>query len=91
MTLMSCLPTGLVILGSITIGVSIAVSVLSSILTSPSLFVFRRKSAYFDDWNSALKAPWIFWWIGSLWYRITGGPNSLDFLSTRQLSSWQHQ
>jgi hypothetical protein len=73
MTVMAELPLGLVILGSTTIGISIAVTIMVSVMQLPSLFIIRRKSAYFDDWNSALRAPWVFWWIGGLWYRITGG------------------
>jgi len=66
------LPLGLVILGSTYIGITIAIGALVSLLTSPSLILHRRKSAYFDDWNSGLKAPWLFWYIGGLWYRLTG-------------------
>lgn len=73
MTVMAELPLGLVILGSTYIGITIAVTVIVSVLTSPIPIIWRRKPAYFDDWNSALKAPWVFWWIGGLWYRLTGG------------------
>ena len=71
-TTMVELPLGLVVLGSTYIGITIAIGVVISLLTAPTFFVYRRKSAYFDDWNSSLKAPWLFWWIGGLWYRITG-------------------
>lgn len=66
------LPVPLMVLGTVTIAISIAVTVLTSLMQLPTLFIIRRKSAYFDDYNSALKAPWLFWWIGGLWYRITG-------------------
>jgi hypothetical protein len=68
------LPLGLVVLGSTYIGITIAITIVISLLTSPIPIIWRRKSAYFDDWNSALKAPWLFWWIGGFWYRLNGKP-----------------
>lgn len=66
------LPVVVLVFGIVIIAIGIAVTILTSLMLVPTLFIIRRKAAYFDDWNRALKAPWLFWWIGGLWYRITG-------------------
>jgi hypothetical protein len=63
-------PTGLVIVASLYTALTIVISLVVSLLTSPVLVVNRPKRAYFDDWNDALKAPWLFWHIGGWLYRL---------------------
>lgn len=64
------LPTGLVIAGGVWIGVTVVAAVTIVLICSPMLIINRPKSAYWADWNDSQKAPWIFWHIGGLWYRI---------------------
>jgi len=40
------------------------------LLALPALVITRRKRAYFADWNEALRAPWLFWHIGGLLFRV---------------------
>ncbi|KAI8476834.1 MAG: O-methyltransferase-domain-containing protein [Monoraphidium minutum] len=41
-----------------------------ALLASPVLVIARRRARFFDDWNAALRAPWLFWHIGGLLFRI---------------------
>jgi hypothetical protein len=66
------LPVGLMVLGTSYIALTIVIGLANAVLTAPLMAMIRRKSAYFDDWNEGLKAPWVFWRIGGLWFRITG-------------------
>jgi hypothetical protein len=40
------------------------------LLASPAAGVVRRRGAFFHDWNAALSAPWLFWHIGGLLFRL---------------------
>lgn len=70
-TEMIALPTGLVIAGGVYIGLTLVVLAAIALLCSPMIIINRRKTAYWDDWNASQKAPWLFWHIGGLWYRVS--------------------
>jgi hypothetical protein len=40
------------------------------VLALPAAFTIRRRAAFFQDWNSALAAPWFFWHVGGVLFRI---------------------
>jgi hypothetical protein len=41
-----------------------------AVFAAPALVTSRRPARYFDDWNGALRAPWFFWHVGGLLFRL---------------------
>eukprot|EP00775_Hariotina_reticulata_P006657 gene6657-6882_t len=63
-------PFGLFVASTVYIGTTVVIAVLIALLASPALVISRPRNAYWNDWNSALKAPWLCWHIGNFWYRV---------------------
>jgi len=63
-------PLGLFVATTVYVGITGLVGIVVALLAGPALIINRPRSAYWNDWNSSLKAPWLFWKIGALWYRI---------------------
>ncbi|KIY91439.1 hypothetical protein MNEG_16524, partial [Monoraphidium neglectum] len=64
------IPDALFAIGLVYIIISSLLLGVIGLLTTPTLAIARRRSQYFDDWNAALKAPWLFWHIGGLLFRV---------------------
>lgn len=62
-------PTGLVVAAGAYIAVSGLLLAGLALLASPALVISRRRRAYFEDWNGALSAPWLFWHIAGWLFR----------------------
>ena len=63
-------PLALAVACGATTAAALAIGLGLALLASPALVITRRRSQYFDDWNAALKAPWLFWHVGSLLFRL---------------------
>jgi hypothetical protein len=64
------LPQWTVVIGGAYICSTLLLGAGLLLLCSPMLIINRPKSAYWQDWNDSQNAPWLFWIIGGLWYRI---------------------
>ena len=63
-------PLGLAVACGAYTAVTLALGAALLVLASPALVINRLPRQYFDDWNAALKAPWLFWHVGSLLFRL---------------------
>ncbi|KAF8068171.1 sfmM3 [Scenedesmus sp. PABB004] len=65
------LPTGWVLAGGAWCAASAAVLAAAAVFCSPMAIIVRPAKAYWADWNTSQAAPWFFWHLGGLWYRLS--------------------